>query len=644
MNWFGIILGASAFVAIGMFHPLVIKAEYYLGKQCWWMFLMAGLALCVASLFTSRVLSAITGVFAFSCFWSILELFQQEKRVKKGWFPENPNKNHNMIGVIAVACAVAVSLSSCSGDAFKGHVVDVVSGTVTDARIVVKDGVIAEIEPCRVRAGAPYFIPGFIDSHVHIESSMMLPEEFARIAKRHGTIGAICDPHEIANVLGIPGVELMLDNARQTCFYFAFGAPSCVPSCSTDIETSGAVLNSSDVASLLARDDIYMLSEMMNYPGVLFNDAEVMAKIAAAQNAGKPVDGHAPGLRGEERARYASAGISTDHECSQYDEAHDAVESGMMIQIREGSAAKNYEALAPLIAEYPDRLMFCTDDSHPTDLVKGHINSIVKHALADGYPVMDVLKIACLNPVRHYGLKSGLLQVGDSADFIVVSDLTPEFEVISTYIQGVLQEDVESHKLDIQDDYNVFVAAPVNVDDTAYQGDDAADIPQIVATDGSLLTGWYNGPKDEHSQKLVTYNRYTPDARPQVAYIRGFNINCGAIAQTIAHDCHNIIAVGSDDEKIVEMINRVIEMRGGIAATDGNVTVALPLPVGGILSDLSGDELSEINLQLEQVVRRSGCQFKSPFITLGFMALPVIPQLKLTDKGLFDGNSFKFVE
>lgn len=526
---------------------------------------------------------------------------------------------------------------------YEGHVVNVIDGTVKDAGIIVENGIISSVTPCEVPDDAPYYLPGFIDSHVHIEASMMLPAEFARIAKRHGTVGAICDPHEIANVLGVPGVELMLENAGKTDFYFGFGAPSCVPSCGTDIETSGEILDCKAVASLLEREDITMLSEMMNYPGVLNGDAEVMAKIEAARRAGKPVDGHAPGLRGEARNRYAAAGITTDHECTQLDEARDAVASGMKVQIREGSAAKNFEALSPLIAECPEMLMFCTDDAHPADLVKGHIDQDVKRAIRKGYPVMDVLRIACLNPVRHYGLKSGLLQVGDSADFIAISDLSADFKVLGTFLHGVRQEDMATSDFELQDWHVRCEAAPINVGDIVYAKENDDAIPQIVATDGSLLTDWYSGPRDEHSQKLVTYNRYTPGARPQVAYIRGFEITSGAIAQTIAHDCHNIIAIGSDDKMIVDMINRVISMHGGIAATDGNETVELPLPIGGILSNLSGDELSGINMKLEQTVRRSGCIFNAPFITLGFMALPVIPQLKLTDKGLFDGNTFQFV-
>ncbi len=534
--------------------------------------------------------------------------------------------------------------SNGTTESYAGRVVNILDGTVTDAKIVVKDGIIAGVIPCDVPDDAPYYLPGFVDSHVHIESSMMLPSEFARIAKRHGTVGAVCDPHEIANVLGVAGVELMLDNARNTDFYFGFGAPSCVPSCGTDVETSGEILDSKAVASLLKREDIMMLSEMMNYPGVLNADAEVMAKIDAARRVGKPVDGHAPGLVGEGRSQYAAAGISTDHECTQYEEARDAVASGMKVLIREGSAAKNYEALSPLIAECPDMLMLCTDDSHPTDLVQGHIDRIVRRAIKDGYPVMDVLRMACLNPVRHYGLKTGLLQVGDSADFIAVSDLSSDFKVIATFIHGVCQNDERSGDFELHDWHNRCEAAAITTEDIVYLNEGQSMIPQIVATDGSLFTDWYSGPKDSHSQKLVTYNRYVPEARPQVAYIRGFEITNGAIAQTIAHDCHNIIAVGSDDDMIVDMINRVISMRGGIAATDGKETATLPLPIGGIMSNLPGDDLSEINLKLERIVRQSGCPFNAPFITLAFMALPVIPKLKLTDKGLFDGNTFRFVK
>lgn len=536
-----------------------------------------------------------------------------------------------------------IALVSCTNTTtYSGHMVDLVTGCVVDGEMDVKDGRIVAIRPCDVAADAPYYVPGFIDSHVHIESSMMLPSEFARTARRHGTIGAICDPHEIANVLGVKGVELMLDNAKDEPFYFGFGAPSCVPSCGPEIETSGATLDSHVVAELLQRDDIYALAEMMNYPGVLNGDAEVMAKIAAAQAVGKPVDGHAPGLVSDARKQYAQAGISTDHECSTLDEARSAVEAGMFVQIREGSAAKNYNELHPILAEAPSQVMFATDDSHPTDFLGGHIDRHIRRSLALGYPLMDVLRAASLNPIRHYHLPCGLLQVGDPADFVAISDTTPDFKVLNTYIRGeVINRSAK--KVEVADWMNICLAKPISVDDIAHVPA-AICQHQIVARDRSLLTEHHVGAADTQTQKIVTYNRYKEGARPSVGYIRGFWLTRGAFAQTIAHDCHNIMAIGADDESIVKAVNRVIEMGGGIVATDGEQMVELPLPIAGLISTATTEELADSNRQLEEMVRRCGCEMTSPFITLGFMALPVIPELKLTDVGLFDGATWQMIE
>lgn len=525
----------------------------------------------------------------------------------------------------------------------RGHIVDVVNRTLFDGEIKIHNGIITQIDICsQLPREAPFIVPGFVDAHVHIESSMMLPREFARVAMRHGTVGVVCDPHEIANVLGMEGVELMIQNASALPFHFAFGAPSCVPSCGKEIETGGSRLDSRAVDSLLRRDEVYCLSEMMNYPGVLAGDEEVLAKIEAAKKAGKPVDGHAPGLVGEQRRQYAAAGISTDHECSGLDEAREAVSSGMYVLIREGSAAKNYRALAPLLAESPDRVMFCTDDSHPTDLLAGHINRLVSRALSEGYDLMDVLQVACVNPVRHYALPIGLLQVGDPADFICLSDITPSFRVLDTYLAGRRMAAVRTSPFELKPLYQVCEARPITEADLVPPKRRQEHV--IVATDGSLLTGhevYSDLPVD--CQKLVCYNRYVQGARPAVAYIRGFHIDHGAIAQTIAHDSHNIVAVGSSDSLLCEVINRVIGLKGGIVATDGKEIVELPLPIAGLLSPASGEELAEQNVRLEELVKRTGCTMQSPFITLGFMSLPVIPDLKLTDKGLFDGRRFAFV-
>ena len=549
----------------------------------------------------------------------------------------------------------------------RGHILDPVRRTLTDGEIHIDDGRIAAIKPLAdVPADAPYWLPGFIDSHVHVESSMMLPAEFARVAVRHGSVGAVCDPHEIANVLGIPGIEIMLRSAATVPFHFLFGAPSCVPSCGSDIETSGATLTSADIAELMKRPDIGFLGEMMNFPGVLFSDPEVMAKIQATLDAGKPVDGHAPGLLGDDRRRYAAAGITTDHECTTLDEGRAAIAAGQYVLIREGSAAKDYAALAALITEAPDRVMFCTDDSHPTDFLRGHIDRIVRRAIADGHDIMDILQAACVNPVRHYNMPVGLMQVGDSADIIGISDLTPDFRVLETLIQGTTPSAPMGHlpqplsgsatspllgkgSADAGKESTAgsgeavrMEAAPVTPEDIAALAEGEQHV--IVAGDGSLLTGREDGSLDAGVQKLVVYNRYTPGARPTVGWIRGFQLQEGAIAQTVAHDCHNIVAIGTSDALIAEVINSVIAMQGGVAVTDGTTLSTLPLPVAGIISPLSAEVIAERSTALEATVRRAGCPLRSPFITLGFMALPVIPQLKLTDKGLFDATTFSFVK
>lgn len=526
----------------------------------------------------------------------------------------------------------------------EGHIVDVVNRRIFDGEIEVNDGIISSVRPrSGIASDAQYIMPGFVDAHVHIESSMIMPSEFARIALRHGTVGAVCDPHEIANVLGVEGVELMLGNASGVPFHFGFAVPSCVPSCGSDIETSGHVLDRNDVASLLRREDICCLAEMMNYPGVLNGDGEVMAKIKAAKEAGKPIDGHAPGLMGDRRKAYAGAGISTDHECSTLDEGRDAIRAGMKVIIREGTSAKNFAALSPLIAEAPDRVMFCMDDCSPYDLLSGHINRLVARAIGDGYDPMDVLQAACVNPVLHYRLPIGLLREGDPADFICVSCLTSKMRVTDTYIRGEQRTDIPTKPLHTIRRYDVCNANPITADDLRIP--ECYPLHVIVVNDGSLLTGHELAyKKDDDMQKIVCYNRYTPGARPSVAYARGFGITHGAMAQTIAHDCHNIVAIGSSDEFLAEVINRLIEIRGGKVVTDGIHTKELPLPIAGLISPESCEEVAMKNVELADVVFNTGCRILTPFITLGFVCLPVIPDLKITDKGLFDGREFRFVE
>lgn len=552
---------------------------------------------------------------------------------------------------------------------YQGRIVDIPARRIYGGEVVVEGKHIASIRECEVGEDAPYIMPGFIDSHVHIESSMMVPAEFARVAVEHGTIGIVTDPHEIANVLGEEGIDFMINSGKHIKFNFCFGAPSCVPSCSPDIETCGEVLDAERIERLMARDDIHYLSEMMNYPGVLSGDEEVMRKIRASLSHGKPVDGHAPGLTGEERRRYAEAGITTDHECATMEEARACVESGMSVLIREGSAAKNYEALIPLLGESPDYVMFCTDDCHPSELVRGHINLIVERAVRDGYDMWDVLQAACVNPQRHYHLDWGLVREGDKANFIVTTLEGGHLRVRSTIINGrevysynsylsTIQSQAKSidNQMAILGKYpNRFVAEPIGAEDIAYElhAGDTAHI--IVAEDGSLLTGHDkvaisgNPLKDSEYpwnevQKIVVYNRYTPGAKPQVGLVRGFGVKDGAMAASIAHDCHNIVAVGSSDEYIVRAINRVIEMKGGEVAIHGTEMTDLALPIAGLISPLSGHEVAYRSATLRETINAAGCPLKAPFITMAFMALPVIPDIKITDKGVFDGIKWQFIK
>lgn len=549
---------------------------------------------------------------------------------------------------------------------YQGHIVDVVSREIFDGSLTVENGKIVDIKRCQLpsrKKPYTYLMPGFIDGHVHIESSMMVPREFARIAMSHGTIGVVADPHEIANVLGVEGVDYMIRASQQVHFNFCFGAPSCVPALGGDVETSGATIDAAEIEKLMARDDIGFLAEMMNYPGVLNADGEVMRKIQAALSNGKPVDGHAPGLTGAQRKQYAAAGITTDHECSTIEEGRSCIESGMLVIIREGSAAKDYERLKPLIKESPDMVMLCTDDCHPDDFVRGHINSIVKRALADGFDFWDVMQAACVNAQRHYHLDWGLLQVGDPATFIEVDSIGQHFRVERTIINGTMiySYDASSdvmrsqlampYMLNFGDYPNHFVASPITTDDLELGLKPGDNVHIIHAVDGSLLTGhdvvrMGDSPfKDTYPwhevQKMVVYNRYQPGAKPMVGLVYGFGLGNGAIAGSVAHDCHNIVAVGTHDEYLVKAINRVVEMQGGQVVVSPNEMLDIPLPIAGLMAPLSGHEIAFRSMMLREMVHQIGCSMQAPFITMAFMALPVIPNLKLTDRHLMDTLNMK---
>lgn len=531
----------------------------------------------------------------------------------------------------------------------QGRIVDIEHKRIYSGEITVLNGKITAIQEKKHNVNN-YILPGFIDAHIHIESSMLVPSEFARLAVKHGTVATVSDPHEIANVLGVAGVEFMIENGKKVPFKFNFGAPSCVPA--TGFESAGAVIDANAIKQLLENPDIKYLAEMMNYPGVLFNDDEVMKKIAWAKYYNKPVDGHAPGLRGSDALKYIRAGISTDHECFTFEEALEKLQKGMKILIREGSAAKNFEALIDLLPEHFENIMFCSDDKHPDDLIVGHINTLCQRAIAKGHDVFKVLQAACINPVKHYNLDVGLLQVGQDADFIVVEDLQT-FKTLQTYINGALVynngvsliNQVEFKNL------NNFQCDKKQVSDFKVTST-AKKIRVIEALEGQLVTNEIIATSKIENDNLVSdiqrdilkitvVNRYQ-NQKPAIAFIKNFGLKEGAIASSVGHDSHNIIAVGVSDEAISRAVNLIIEHKGGICVVSNSSETVLPLPVAGIMSDKDGATVAASYAELDKLAKDLGSTLYAPFMTLSFMALLVIPSLKLSDKGLFDGNTFKF--
>jgi adenine deaminase len=533
----------------------------------------------------------------------------------------------------------------------QGQIVDIQNRRIYAGEITLENGKITSIIE-KNHDIKSYIMPGFIDSHIHIESSMLVPSEFAKIAVLHGTVATISDPHEIANVLGTAGVYYMIENGKKVPLKFHFGAPSCVPA--TNFETAGAIINSEGIAALMASPDIYYLAEMMNYPGVLFDDEEVLKKIDWAKHFNKPIDGHAPGLRSESVNKYISAGISTDHECFTFEEAEEKLSLGMKILIREGSAAKNFEALIDLLPENYDNIMFCSDDKHPDDLIVGHINLLCARAVAKGIDVFKVLQAACVNPVNHYKMNVGLLKENDAADFIAVEDLV-DFKVLKTYINGELvAQNGESFVKHIPfETPNNFNIASKGIEDFEVSGS-GLKIRVIEALEGQLITneihhkslivdGQIVSDKENDILKMAVVNRYQ-NTKPAIAFIKNFGLKKGAIASSVAHDCHNIVVVGTSDEEICNAVNLIIENRGGVCAVNGAENRMLALPVAGIMSDKNGWETGKLYQEIDAMAKELGSNLKAPFMTLSFMALLVIPDLKLSDKGLFSGNTFTFVD
>ena len=531
----------------------------------------------------------------------------------------------------------------------KGNIVDILNRRIFKGEVEVKNGKVVSVKEANHNQ-ENYILPGFIDAHIHIESSMLVPSEFAKIAVKHGTVATVSDPHEIANVLGVKGVAFMIENGKKVPLKFNFGAPSCVPA--TSFESAGAIIDADDIKLMMENPDIKYLAEMMNYPGVLFDDADVLEKIQHAKDNHKPIDGHAPGLRGDDVTKYMAAGISTDHECFSYDEALEKLHKGMKVIIREGSAAKNFEALIELLPEHFENIMFCSDDKHPDDLLLGHINQLCERAIAKGIDVFKVLQAACVNPVKHYNLEVGLLQKGDDADFIVVDSLK-KFNVLETYINGELvakngESFIKSVPFNI---LNNFDTDKKKVTDFRFDSN-AEKIRVIEALDGELVTNQIeasslieNGNLVSNTKtdvlKMTVVNRYKSDV-PAIAFIKNFGIKEGAIASSVGHDSHNIIAIGVSDEAICKAVNLIIENKGGVCAVNKTEEKIVSLPVAGIMSDLSAEEIGKSYAELDKMAKQMGSKLRAPYMSLSFMALLVIPSLKLSDKGLFDGTSFKF--
>lgn len=537
----------------------------------------------------------------------------------------------------------------------KGKYIDVLNIQIYNAELHILNNKIERIIKSDIEYDN-YILPGFIDSHIHIESTLLTPSRFAEIIVPRGTVGVITDPHEIANVMGVEGVEYMIQDAKGRGVEFFFGIPSCVPA--TSFETSGATINSDDVEKLLQREEVYFLSEMMNFPGVIYGDEEVHRKIELAKRHNKPIDGHAPGVLGDDLKKYISAGISTDHECSSLEEAIEKIKNGMMIQIREGSAACNFNALYSLIDSHPDKVMLCTDDINPSVVLKeGHIDRIIKMGLSKGLNLFNLLRAACINPVKHYNLSIGTLNIGDRADFIIVDNLK-DFNLIQSWSNGNVIYDSSKKsktKLEKLPIINKFRSENISIDDIIIKIPTEKSFVKVVEiVPNEIITNQYNWkPSVENDRivsscldsdilKMVVVNRYFPE-KPMVGFVKNSGLKNGAIASSVAHDSHNIIAIGVSDEMIVKAINELIDAKGGLVAVDENFSELLPLPIAGLMSDKSGEEVSDMYIRLREKVNLLGINLKSPFMTLSFLSLLVIPSLKLGDKGLFDVNKFEFV-
>jgi adenine deaminase len=533
-----------------------------------------------------------------------------------------------------------------------GNIVDVFQQKIYKAELFIKDNKIFEIKELGVEDNSiSYILPGLIDAHVHIESTMVTPVYFASHVKKYGTLGVVTDPHEISNVCGVDGFKYMYNEGKAADIQIFFGVPSCVPA--TPFETSGAIFDAEIIDGIFQKYDVVALSEMMNFPGVVHGFDDVVEKLNVAKKYNMKIDGHAPGLKGDDLSTYINAGITTDHEAFTYEEAKEKINKGMMIQIREGSAARNFEALHPLISEFPDKVMFCTDDAHPDTLVQGHIDRIVRMALAKGHSIFNILNAASFNAIDHYNLPVGKLNVGDSADFILVNSLQ-KFDVLACYLKGEnIYTAGEYFKINLPNNsINSFNAKPLAIENIQVK-DRGFNVKVIGAVDGELITksleaklpvsnGFLISDSDQDILKIVVINRYNSNSEPQIGFIKGFSLKNSAIAGSVAHDSHNIIAIGENDSDIVQAVNAIIETEGGICLVHNQKVDSIPLPVAGLMANETIENMAVKYKELDQKVKELGTTLQAPFMTLAFMSLLVIPSLKLGDKGLFDVDKFEF--
>jgi len=541
-------------------------------------------------------------------------------------------------------------------------IINVFSGEIIPGSIAVAKGYIAGFGsyPAKrvVDMKGRFVAPGFIDAHVHIESSMSCPAEFARCVLPHGTTTVAADPHEIANVLGAEGIGYMIDSSKDQPVNIYYTLPSCVPA--TDMETSGAKLGADDLLPFMNNSQIIALAEMMNFPGVIYRDNEVLRKIEGMKKQRKPVDGHAPGLTGRDLHAYISAGISSDHECTTEKEAKEKLNAGMHIMIREGTGAKNLKNLLPIINRQTSRrLMWCTDDRHPHDIIKeGHIDFIVRSAIRMGLDPLTAIQMATINTAEYFGLNNvGAIGPGRQADLVVFSDIkNPVIEEV--YFRGnlaaregkILPEIKKPAPLNIWPSMNVDIdKIDFSIPAVSRQARVIEIIPHQLITGQSLIKVAVSGNSaisdiKRDILKIAVVERHKGTGNTAVGFVRGFDLKQGALASSVAHDSHNIIIVGTNDEDMKTALEAVFKMGGGLAAaSNGKILANLSLPIAGLMSLQPVKTIKEKLDNLIDISREFGSSLNDPFMTLSFLALPVIPELKITDKGLVDVAKFRIV-